>query len=84
MHEIVLAMKTDIIVATAGNKRGCYFTAYISFCDYIANSLKLHALPHANTPSELHLFTLLQLSHLLCKLYKFYKFYWIPNCLLHY
>ena len=52
MHEIILAMKTDIIVATAGNKRGCYFTAYITFCDYIANSLKLHALPHANIPNE--------------------------------
>ena len=44
MHEIILVMKTDIIVATAGNKRGCYFTAH--------NSLKLHALPYANTPSE--------------------------------
>ena len=37
MHEIILAMKTDIIVATAGNKRGCYFTAYITFCDYITH-----------------------------------------------
>ena len=38
MHEIILAMKTDI-VATAGNKRGCYFTAYyITFCDYITHS----------------------------------------------
>ena len=36
MYEIILAMKTDIIVATAGNKRGCYFTAH--------NSLKLRAL----------------------------------------
>ena len=52
MHEIILAMKTDIIVAIAGNKRGCYFTAYISFCDYIANSLKLLALLHANIPNE--------------------------------
>ena len=38
MHEIMLAMKTDIIVATAGDKRGCYFTAYITFCDYITHS----------------------------------------------
>ena len=45
-------MKTDIIIARAGNKRGCYLTVYIEFCDYIANSLKLHALPHANTTSE--------------------------------
>ena len=53
MHEIILAMKTDIIVATADKKRGSYFTAYITFCDYIANSLKLHALPHAiNIPNE--------------------------------
>ena len=44
MHEIILAMKTDIIVATAGNKSGCYLAAH--------NSLKLHALPYANTPSE--------------------------------
>ena len=44
MHEIILAMKTDIIIATAGNKRGCYFTAH--------NSLKLYALPYANTSSE--------------------------------
>ena len=43
MHEIILAMKTDIIVATAGNKRGCYFTVH--------NSLKLHALSYANTLS---------------------------------
>ena len=49
MHEIILA---DIIIATAGNKRGCYFTVYIAFCDYIRNSLKSHALPHANTVSE--------------------------------
>ena len=49
MHEIILAMKTDIIVATAGNKRGCYF---ITFCDYIANSLKSHALLHASITSE--------------------------------
>ena len=44
MHEIILVIKTDIIVATAGNKRGCYFTAH--------NLLKLHALPYANTQSE--------------------------------
>ena len=48
MHEIILVMKTDIIVATAGNRRGCYFTAYITFY----NSLKLHALPRANAPNE--------------------------------
>ena len=52
MYEIMLAMKTDIIVAIAGNKRGCYFTAYVLFCDYITNSLKLHALLHANIPNE--------------------------------
>ena len=52
MHEIILAMKTDIIVATA-DKKSSYFTAYITFCDYIANSLKLHALQHAiNIPNE--------------------------------
>ena len=45
-------MKTDIVITRAGNKRGCYLTVYIEFCDYIANSLKLHALPHANTTNE--------------------------------
>ena len=40
MHEIILVMKTDIIVATAANKRGCYFTVYI-----------LHSV-NVNTPSE--------------------------------
>ena len=48
----ILAMKNDIIIARAGNERGCYLTVFIAFCDYIANSLKLHALPHANTVSE--------------------------------
>ena len=47
MHEIILAMKTAIIIATAGNKIGCIY--YIL---WLHNSLKLHALPHANTPSE--------------------------------
>ena len=44
----ILSMKTEIIIARAGNKRGCYLTVYIAFCDYITQ-LKLHALPHANT-----------------------------------
>ena len=39
MHSIyILAMKTDIIIARTGNKRGYYLTVCIAFCDYIANS----------------------------------------------
>ena len=43
-----------VIIARAAIKRsrGCFFYC-IAFCGYYtANSLKLHALPHADTPSE--------------------------------
>ena len=39
IHSInILSMKTDIIIARTGNKRGCYLTAYIVFCNYITHS----------------------------------------------
>ena len=47
---IALAVNIIIIIAGAANKRGCYFYC-IALCDYIYSTLKLHALPHVDTPS---------------------------------
>ena len=53
MHEIIiLAVNADIIIARACSYQKRLYFYCIEFCDYIANSLKLHALSHADTPNE--------------------------------
>ena len=69
-EEVSKVIVTDTI--PANSKRGRNDKLVI-ICD---STRENHAY---NYVYKMHLFTLLQLSHFLCMLYKFYKLYWIPN-----